>query len=531
MRITNNMLVKDMLWNANRNLSSMSKKQNELSSGERIQRPSDDPVGITQVLKYKTDIREVEQYDKNVKDALGWLQVSESSLTDVKDILQRVRELAVGAANGTNTPEDTQKVKAEIGELIKEITVLGNSTIAGRYIFSGQQTDEKLFNEDGSYNIDITDTRNTDGNNIGYEISVGEVMEIGVNPVDVFGVIQNDNFFEKSLSRGSAGTTQATRSNFKTTVDLSNDFTAVGEVLDINVDGAVFDVDESTLVVDANNPMTKERFVEALKAATDGTSVLSDVAEVYFDANDQLVIESKQFGSASVITDTTVTAGYSGSTITSGTDASDGVYTTGVLISDAQVAAATGRSDIFIKHDGQQKKIELDLDNYSNVADMITEIQSQVDLAFGTGKVTVTGGDNMPISISAVATNDGKQHQVKTDFVYSKESEMIRDLKAFQEALATDETEVIQDSIAKMDMHLDRVLTVAGEIGGKTNRIEFVSSRLDENQITYTELLSKVQDVDMAEAIMNFKNLENIYRASLSVGSKVIQPSLVDFIK
>jgi len=67
-------------------------------------------------------------------------------------------------------------------------------------------------------------------------------------------------------------------------------------------------------------------------------------------------------------------------------------------------------------------------------------------------------------------------------------------------------------------------------LGGKTNRIEFILSRVEENEITFTSLLSKVQDVDMAEAIMYFKNLENIYRASLSVGSKVIQPSLVDFI-
>jgi flagellar hook-associated protein 3 FlgL len=82
-----------------------------------------------------------------------------------------------------------------------------------------------------------------------------------------------------------------------------------------------------------------------------------------------------------------------------------------------------------------------------------------------------------------------------------------------------------------MDKNLETVLSAMGEIGGKTNRVEFIKSRVQENEITFTGLLSKVQDVDMAEAIMYFKNLENIYRASLSVGSKVIQPSLVDFIR
>ena len=184
MRITNTMLVKDMLWNANNNLISMAKKQSELSTGKKIQRPSDDPVGITQVLKYKTDIREAQQYKKNINDSLGWLEVSESSLHNMKDILQRMRELTVEAANGTNTADDRNKIKVEIEELKKEIIVSGNATSAGRYVFSGLETNQKLFNADGTYNIDITSERNNLKPVIGYEVAVGEVMSVGVHPVD-----------------------------------------------------------------------------------------------------------------------------------------------------------------------------------------------------------------------------------------------------------------------------------------------------------------------------------------------------------
>lgn len=196
MRITNNMLVKDMLWNANNNLVNMAKRQTELSTGKKIHRPSDDPVGITQVLKYKTDIRETEQYNKNITDALGWLEVSESSLTNIKDILQRVRELTVQAANGTNTAEDTQKIKTEVEELTNEILVAGNATSAGRYLFAGLETNKRLFNPDGTFNIDLTSERRDLKHVVAYEVSVGEVMTIGTHPVDLFGVVSSNSFLK-----------------------------------------------------------------------------------------------------------------------------------------------------------------------------------------------------------------------------------------------------------------------------------------------------------------------------------------------
>ena len=126
--------------------------------------------------------------------------------------------------------------------------------------------------------------------------------------------------------------------------------------------------------------------------------------------------------------------------------------------------------------------------------------------------------------------NDGSVNSLDVDYVVSKKSEMLTDLDKLIAALETGDKDIISNSIGDIDHHIDIVLTAMGDIGGKSNRTEFIEARIDENVITFTKLLSNVQDVDMAEAIMLFKNLENVYKASLSVGSKVIQPSLVDFI-
>ena len=68
-------------------------------------------------------------------------------------------------------------------------------------------------------------------------------------------------------------------------------------------------------------------------------------------------------------------------------------------------------------------------------------------------------------------------------------------------------------------------------VGARVNRLELQENRLESTRIDYTELLSKNQDADMAEVIMDLKMQENVYRASLAAGARIIMPSLVDFLR
>lgn len=529
MRVTNSMLISDMLWNANQNLNRMSDYQNQLSSGKAIQKPSDDPVGTTRVLKYKSDIRAAEQYSDNISSATGWLEVTESSITTVKEILQRVRELAVGAANGTNTTEDTQKTASEVSALVDELIVLGNSTNAGKYIFSGMQTDEKLFNEDGSFNIDMTSQRLSELDTKSYEIAAGVVIDVGVHPSELFGYVDANNFFANYTAFSNAETGVATQGTLKADVNLDYDYTA--DTLDLTIDGTLYDVDESVLEDTPMNPMTKERFVQALKSADSGSGTLGDVADVYFDGNGQLVVQSKTYGSATTIADSTSSAGFTGVTITAGTDGTDTTITGTSTITDADIAAETGTHSLVITYNGISAKLDIDFSTLNTAADLQTEIQSQLDAAFPPGgDVTVSAVSGGTIDFTVAGTNDGMTSTLSTDYIVSTESQLISDLQTFIGYLNTGDQAGMQTSLGDLDTHLDNVLSVLGEIGGLNNRLSFSSERTEDNILSFTSLLSEVYDVDMAETIMYFKNLESVYRASLSVGGQVIQPTLVDFI-
>ncbi len=78
---------------------------------------------------------------------------------------------------------------------------------------------------------------------------------------------------------------------------------------------------------------------------------------------------------------------------------------------------------------------------------------------------------------------------------------------------------------------LDQVLNYRAIVGAKANRLEISKSRLSENSVNLSELLSETEDIDMSEAILKLKTEENIYQAALAVGTRIIQPFLLDFLR
>lgn len=314
MRITNNLLIHNMIWNMNNNLESMNEKQNQLSTGKKVRRPSDDPVGTTRIIKIKSDIAENVQFKENARDAKSWINISETSLMDTKSILQRIRELAVQGANDTYTEKETDKIAKEIDQLLEELIVNANSTMAGRYIFSGFNTDKKLMNEDGTYNLDITSEKLTQFKSIAYEVAVGEGLNVGVNYLDVYGAVKKDTTMRETFSFGgpSSGDSKVGEVKGKASkhkriqgpVDYKKDLT--GETLTIKVGDKTYSVDTSKLT----GNITQDEYLNILKSATQTAPpasiplpTLSESAEVFFvkskDPNNktgELVIEAKAFG-------------------------------------------------------------------------------------------------------------------------------------------------------------------------------------------------------------------------------------------
>ncbi|MBC2723262.1 MAG: flagellar hook-associated protein FlgL [Desulfosporosinus sp.] len=177
MRITNNMMTQDLLRNLQASQGRMSQIQNQMSSGYRITRPSDDPVGIQNALRMKSSISAVEQWKSNADEALGLMDTTDGTLGDMTSMLQRVKELAVQASNGTLSESDRESIAIEVDQIFEQLRLVANTKNGSRYIFSGTATDKELITKDPVTSEFVWQGNNEDvkfevGNNLSLPISV-----------------------------------------------------------------------------------------------------------------------------------------------------------------------------------------------------------------------------------------------------------------------------------------------------------------------------------------------------------------------
>lgn len=151
MRITSRMVSDTTIRNARNNLAKLEQLQNQITSGNQITRPSDDPAGTARTMAYNTDIASGETYLRTMDNATSWLNATDSALGEAGSLLQRARELAVQGANGgTMTPGDMAQIGAEVDNLLKQMIVTGNASLRGQRLFAGTQTDKDPFALSGS---------------------------------------------------------------------------------------------------------------------------------------------------------------------------------------------------------------------------------------------------------------------------------------------------------------------------------------------------------------------------------------------
>lgn len=163
MRITNSMMRNNALWSINKNEELLNKYDTQVSTGKKIQRPSEDPIVAVRALKFRANLNEIAQFKTNAQDATSWLNVSEQAISNSVDMLKRARELCVQGASDLYETSDRESIVSELEQLKSQIMNEGNVSYAGRYIFSGYKTDTPLsFTEDTAVSYDITDHLSSD---------------------------------------------------------------------------------------------------------------------------------------------------------------------------------------------------------------------------------------------------------------------------------------------------------------------------------------------------------------------------------
>lgn len=190
MRVTQTMLTNNMLRNLSNSYERLGKYQDQLNTQKKITKPSDDPVVAIKGMRYRTDLAEIEQYQRNLSEAYTWMESADDAMDKMTQALHRVRELTVQASTGSNGQDEKANIAVEIEQLKEHIGDIVNTKVGNKFIFNGTNTTETP--------VDLAVNKiPTTSNDVLLEVSKGVHMNVNVKSTDLLkGNNTNDIFTE-----------------------------------------------------------------------------------------------------------------------------------------------------------------------------------------------------------------------------------------------------------------------------------------------------------------------------------------------
>ncbi len=338
MRITNKMISDQVLYNLSHSLNRFMHLQSMMSTGRRIMKPSDDPVGTQKDLRYRKALTEISQYKDNIASSRNLLNGYDSILLEVKNIITGAYEKAVDMAGDDGyTYDNAGEVAAnEIRDLFDRLLSLGNTKAQDRYIFSGYRTGTEAF-QLGAYGVEYMG----DSGNI--EVEIEAATKVGIN-------LLGSNVFLSQLS------TVGSDSNFKVGID-GNTILA-----DLNL-GTGVDLTPGTFTITDNNL--------GLSAAID-ISAETTIAQVINKINADLVADP-----LNLIGNVTVDYGLEGNNLRL-TTVNNGLISGVTPLSNLNSGTGidTQNGIIVIKNATDTIHVEVDVKSCSTINDVINAINN-----------------------------------------------------------------------------------------------------------------------------------------------------------
>lgn len=194
-RVTQNMMVRRTLNDLNYQTRRLLELQEQLSTGLKVNSPSDDPLAARRAVNIRTAISKNEQYITNISSVEPMMTETASSMHAVIDILQRARELTVQGANGTNTQSQLNLIALEINQLLEGLYAEANHQTQGRFIFGGTRTTRDPFTATRNPQGEITDVA-YNGDDKYIKIAVGDTSTANTNETGQKAFMSQINMFQ-----------------------------------------------------------------------------------------------------------------------------------------------------------------------------------------------------------------------------------------------------------------------------------------------------------------------------------------------
>ena len=479
MRINNNMSAVITNKQLLRTENNLTKSMERLSSGLKINHAKDNPAGMAISNKMQAQIDALDRASSNASDGTSVLQIADGALNETSAILQRMRELSVQAANGTNSLEDKQAIQDEIEALKDEVNRISKDT---------EYNSKSLL--DGSLDTRVyTDNANVSRVNVSDYVNPGK-YEINIK-------------------------TAATKAT-DTATDVGINSTGTGA---IGASGTI-SINGSSVDIDANDTMAE--VYEKIRAAAEVGE-----AEMKTDDGKFTGLQASRYGSSASLVLTF--SGKDGVTTTADFAAALGY--TADLTTDAKTgtmtydAAKAGKA-------GTDVQVELSVGTAIGTTDT-SIFSSTATVATDGNRVTITDRDGFSMSFLAKEGKTGKTVFDVTDIgnmtlhigANEHQNMDVRIQEISSESLYIDDVDVTtvtgaDRAISALDDAIAMVSDARSKIGAYENRLEYATSSLDTFEENMTDAMSRLTDVDMAEEMTNYTQYNVLQQAGVSVLSQ-----------
>jgi len=501
--------------NSNRMLGitqgSMSKSTEKLSSGYQINRAADNAAGLSISEKMRKQIRGLTQASTNAEDGISAVQTAEGALQEVTDMLQRMNELAVQAANGTNSETDRQYIQNEVDQLVTEIDRVAETTKFNEtYLLKGDESSvKKVYTE--SYSVTYTKNFGSNKGNVEHKYNYMDTPTLIIASATITAG-QNGNWTSASasvLNYGDditkyIGAAKITASTADQNVAINTATYTAFELekadnmtakIKVDKTSAKAEVDTGKYVYiydKTNSQILSFQGGDDISKYIKSSSLVPSGAEQYsfLELEDGYsFLKEKNAASTKVKTDKSEAQLYD----------SEGNAVSGVKLKDYYNKYGVYKDETLYKDkEADQKVGKADIDQFVN-------------------KTTTEIAGNLSFSLHVGADSSSTNKIAATIQSMTAAGLGVDVLKSSQAGIVDDSGNKATDAIDVIAAALQQVSTQRSELGAIQNRLEHTIKNLDNVVENTTSAESAIRDTDMATEMVKFSNNQILSQAGQSM--------------
>lgn len=502
MRVTNQMVTSGSLRNMQKSMQRVDKLNNQVTTGKKISAPSEDPVIAIRALKLRTTVDQLDQYkNKNIKDAMSWLDTTQTSVQNVYDRLQDVYYYCEQGAQDTFQTKDRHTIVEELQELKDAIYREGGTTYAGRYLFSGYKTETNLIFQDEAAKMGLS-----------YNIDESINPDKFVNKTVVLNEVDSSSVAE--YASGAKPYTSPTVDNVYQLRLAYN-----------NLDNAAGDIKISYTASDGTVTQLSPVIKTAADSATyydvtpGGVNYIPETGElifgkdIYNTVKDAESIDVNYNKSQFAVGDLRPEMYFN---CTQSREMSDGsIKKTEFTVDDAgqpiqyevnfsQYITVNAQGKDFILHDMGNK-----------IDDLTNSVQDVLDVEETISKLNVM-----------LESPDYKNNPVAVKQINKMLEDADVELAQKRETMQ----KLFGNNMTNFQNFMEDVSAVQAKVGTTYSKLELIETRVTEQLANFKELKSSNEDVETEEAAIDMYQSELVYESALATTSSVIKKTLLDYI-